>query len=151
RDRGSAGHTHRPGLQHSRRATERLLARWTAIERAEYVSSRRAGRGRVGVEGGGRGSLGGLATAVAGAVVVLGGVETWAAEVTARSAQALSANALRSVELTQEMRWQLTRLTPGPGDEAALDPSTAEALLGLSRDVRAYETLATSEAGRQEW
>jgi len=105
----------------------------------------------VGVEGGGRGSLGWLATAVTAAIVVVVGVETWAAEVTARSAQALSANALRSVELTQEMRWQLTRLTPGPGDEAALDPSTAVALLGLSRDVRAYEALVTSEAGRQEW
>ena len=108
----------------------------------------------MGVEGGDparRGSLGWLATAVVAAIVVVVGVDTWAAEATARGAQALSANALRSVELSEEMRRQLTRLTPGPGDEAALDPVTAQALLVLRRDVRASEALATSESGRQEW
>ena len=108
----------------------------------------------MGVEGGDptrRRSLGWLATAVVAAIVVVVGVDTWAAEATARGAQALSANALRSVELSEEMRRQLTRLTPRPGDEAALEPTTAEALLVLRRDVRAYEALATSESGRREW
>ncbi len=97
-----------------------------------------------------RASLGWLSTAVVAALAVVVCVYTWAAVVSSRSAQALSANALRSVELADEMRWQLTRLTPGPGALPALDPSTAEALRRLGRDVMAYEQLASTDAERAE-
>jgi signal transduction histidine kinase len=83
------------------------------------------------------------------AVVV--GVGAWAAEGTARAAEALSINALRSAELAAEMRWQLARLTPGPEGPIHMAPASAEALLRLGRDVRAYEQLVTSDAGRREW
>jgi two-component system, OmpR family, sensor kinase len=108
----------------------------------------------VGVEGedaSRRASLGWLSTAVVAALAVVVCVDIWAAVVASRAAQALSANALRSVELADEMRWQLTRLTPGPGALPVLEPSTAEALRRLGRDVRAYEQLATSDAERAEW
>jgi len=108
----------------------------------------------VGVEGedaSRRASLGWLSTAVVAALAVVICVDIWAAVVASRAAQALSANALRSVELADEMRWQLARLTPGPGGLPDLEPSTAEALRRLGRDVRAYEQLASSDAERTEW
>ena len=104
-----------------------------------------------GEDGSRRASLGWLATAVVAALAVVVWVDVWAAVVAARATQRLSANALRSVELADEMRWQLTRLTPAPGALPALDPLTAEALLRLGRDVRAYERLTTSEVARAEW
>ena len=97
------------------------------------------------------GSLGWLATAVVAALAVVICVDAWAAVVASRAAQALSTNALRSVELADEMRWQLTRLTPAPGALPPLEPATAEALLRLGRDIRAYEKLAGSDAERLEW
>jgi signal transduction histidine kinase len=78
-------------------------------------------------------------------------VDLWATAVASGASQTRSANALRSVELAEEMRWQTTRLTPAPGAAPALDPSTAEALLHLHRDVSAYDRLAASEAQRAEW
>ena len=98
-----------------------------------------------------RGSLGWLSTAVVAALAVVVGVDAWAAVVASRATQALSTNALRSVELANEMRWQITRLTPGPGALPVLAPSTADALRRLGRDVRAYEQLAASDAERAEW
>jgi len=98
-----------------------------------------------------RRSLGWLATALLAAMAVVVCVDAWTAEVTAQAAQALSVNALRSSELAEEMRWQLVRLTPGPGTPAGLDPSSAQALLRLGRDVAAYEKLATSDDERREW
>jgi signal transduction histidine kinase len=77
-------------------------------------------------------------------------VDLWSTALASRASQTLSANALRSVELAEEMRWQTTRLSPAPGVWPVMDPSTAEALLRLHRDVRAYERLATSEAQRAE-
>jgi len=112
------------------------------------------GKGRLGVEGeetSRSGSLGWLTTAVVAALAVVVVVDAWATAVASRASQTLSANALRSVELAEEMRWQITRLTPAPGVSPALEPSTAEALLRLHRDVRAYDRLATSEAQRGEW
>jgi signal transduction histidine kinase len=107
----------------------------------------------VGVEGedaSRRGSLGWLSTAVVAALAVVVCVDVWAALVASRAAQSLSANALRSVEIADEMRWQLTRLTPGPGGLPALEPSTAEALRRLGHDVIAYAQLVDSEAERTE-
>jgi signal transduction histidine kinase len=78
-------------------------------------------------------------------------VDAWTAEVTAQATQALSVNAIRSGELAEEIRWQLVRLTPGPGIPAGLDPSSAQALVRLARDVSAYEKLATSDEERREW
>lgn len=98
-----------------------------------------------------RRSLGWLATALLAAMAVVVCVDAWTAEVTAQAAQALSVNALRSSELAEEMRWQLVRLTPGPGVPAGLDPSSAQALLRLGRDVAAYEKLVTSDDERREW
>lgn len=97
------------------------------------------------------GSLGWLTTAVVGALAVVVVVDVWAAAVAWRASRTLSANALRSVELADEMRWQTARLTPAPDVPPELDPSSAEALLRLHRDVRAYDRLATSEAQRAEW
>jgi signal transduction histidine kinase len=98
-----------------------------------------------------RRSLGWLATALLAAMAVVVCVDAWTAEVTAQAAQALSVNALRSGELSEEMRWQLVRLTPGPGVPAGLEPSSAQALLRLGRDVAAYEKLVTSDEERREW
>lgn len=98
-----------------------------------------------------RASLGWLSTAVVAALAVVVCVDIWAAVVASRAAQRLSANALRSVELADEMRWQLMRLAPGPGGLPALDPSTAESLRRLGRDVLAYEHLVGSDAERAEW
>ena len=92
-----------------------------------------------------------LSTALVAALAVVVCVDIWAAVVASRAAQTLSANALRSVELANEMRWQLTRLTPGPGDLPPLEPSTAEALRRLGQDVMAYEQLVGSDAERTEW
>jgi signal transduction histidine kinase len=97
------------------------------------------------------GSLGWLTTAVVVALAVVVVVDAWATAVASRASRTLSANALRSVELAEEMRWQAARLTPAAGVSPELDPSTAEALLRLHRDVRAYDHLAASEAQRAEW
>jgi len=108
----------------------------------------------VGVEGedtSRHGSLGWLTTAVVAALAVVVVVDVWSTAVASRASQALSANALRSVELAEEMRWQIMRLTPAPGVSPALEPSTAEALLRLGRDIRAYDQLAASDAQRAEW
>ena len=108
----------------------------------------------MGVQGDGssrRASLGWLATALVAAMAVVVGVGAWAAEVTARAAEALSISALRSAELAAEMRWQLARLTPGPQGPISMDPESAQALLLLGRDVRASEQLVASDAGRREW
>ena len=104
-----------------------------------------------GVDTSRRVSLGWLTTAVVAALAVLVVVDAWATTVASRSVQVLSANALRSVELTEEIRWQLARLTPPPGVAPAIEPSTAEALLHLGRDMRAYEQLAASDSRRAEW
>jgi len=109
------------------------------------------GLGVEGEETSRNGSLGWLTTAVVAALAVVVVVDAWATTVASRASQTLSANALRSVELAEEMRWQITRLTPAPGVSPALEPSTAEALLRLHRDIRAYDQLATSEAQRGEW
>ncbi|HTS79864.1 MAG TPA: HAMP domain-containing sensor histidine kinase [Myxococcaceae bacterium] len=92
-----------------------------------------------------------MATAVFAAIAAVVGVDAWAAEATARGAETLSANALRSVELAEDMRWQLARLKHAPSGPEGLEPSTAQALLWLKRDVRAYEQLATFEGERPEW
>ena len=62
-----------------------------------------------------RASLGWFTTAVVAALAVLVVVDAWATTVASRAAQALSANALRSVKLAEGMRSQLARLTPAPG------------------------------------
>lgn len=49
---------------------------------------------------------------VTATILVVGGVDAWVADATARGAEELSANALRSVELAHDMRWQLSRLAP---------------------------------------
>ena len=97
-----------------------------------------------------RASLGWLSTAVVAALAVVVCVDVWAAVVASRAARSLSANALRSVELADEMRWQLTRLTPGPDGLPPLEPATAEVLRRLGRDVMAYEQLVSSYAERTE-
>ena len=98
-----------------------------------------------------RSSLGWLA-AVVTAIVVVVGVDAWAAIATARGARDLSTNALRSVELAEDMRWQLAQVVLVP-DAArtgkGADPG--QALLWLERDVSAYERLATFESERPEW
>ena len=91
-----------------------------------------------------RGSLGWLVAVVTSVAVVVG-VDAWTAIATARGARDLSTNALRSVELAEDMRWQLSHVVPGA--EALGSGSTADAfqaLLWLDRDVQAYEALATA-------
>ena len=98
-----------------------------------------------------RGSLGWLVAVVTSVAVVVG-VDAWTAIATARGARDLSTNALRSVELAEDMRWQLSHVVPGA--EALGSGSTADAfqaLLWLDRDVQAYEPLATFEGERPEW
>jgi signal transduction histidine kinase len=101
--------------------------------------------GLQGEEASRRETLGWLATALVAVLAVVVGVGAWAADATARAAQGLSVSALRSVELAEEMRWQLGQLNPGYSGFILLDPSAAQALLRLQRDVRAYEQLATSD------
>ena len=88
---------------------------------------------------------------VAGVLVLVGVVDAWVASATARGTEALSANALRSVELADDMRWQLSRLVPPRGTGAADEPTERQALEWLGRDVEAYEPLATFEGERPEW
>jgi len=95
-----------------------------------------------------RGSVGWL-VAVGASVAVVVGVDTWAAIGTARGARDLSTNALRSVELAEDMRWQLSHLLLKADPSGTSD--ALQALLWLERDVRAYEPLATFEGERPEW
>ena len=127
---------------------------WTAGEQRRIRSSGGAGEGGVGLQGeeaSRRETLGWLATALVAVLAVVVGVGAWAADATARAAQGLSVSALRSVELAEEMRWQLGQLNPGYSGFILLDPSAAQALLRLQRDVRAYEQLATSDEEQREW
>src|SRR5262245_40576870 len=88
--------------------------------------------------------------AVTAAIALVVGVDAWTATSTARGAEALSTSALRSAELAQDMRWQLTRI--GPQAPASPDRGNeAQALVWLRRDVDAYEPLATFEGERPEW
>ena len=88
---------------------------------------------------------------VAGVLVLVAVVDGWVASATARGTEALSTNALRSVELADDMRWQLSRLVPPRGAGAPDEPTERQALEWLARDVRAYEPLATFEGERPEW
>jgi signal transduction histidine kinase len=88
---------------------------------------------------------------VAGVLVLVAVVDAWVASATARGTEALSANALRSVELADDMRWQLSRLVPPRGAGTPDEPSERQALEWLARDVSAYEPLATFEGERPEW
>ena len=88
---------------------------------------------------------------VAGVVVLVAVVDGWVASATDRGTEALSASALRSVELADDMRWQLSRLVPPRGTGTADDPTERQALEWLGRDVGAYEPLATFEGERPEW
>jgi len=88
---------------------------------------------------------------VAGVVLLVALVDAWVAQATARGTDALSANALRSVELADDMRWQLARLMPPQETTGTADPTEHQALEWLGRDVHAYEPLATFEGERPEW
>jgi signal transduction histidine kinase len=85
---------------------------------------------------------------VTATVLVVGGVDAWVADATARGAEGLSANALRSVELAHDMRWQLSRLEPA---STGRTEQPAQALEWLVRDIDSYEPLATFEGERPEW
>ncbi|HEY1907190.1 MAG TPA: histidine kinase dimerization/phospho-acceptor domain-containing protein, partial [Myxococcaceae bacterium] len=88
---------------------------------------------------------------VAGVVLLVALVDAWVASATARGTDALSENALRSEELADDMRWQLSRLVP-PRETAGSDQTSEhQALEWLGRDVHAYEPLATFEGERPEW
>jgi signal transduction histidine kinase len=88
---------------------------------------------------------------VAGVLVLVAVVDGWVASATARGTEALSTNALRSVELADDMRWQLSRVVPPRGTGEMDGPTERQALEWLARDVRAYEPLATFEGERPEW
>ncbi|MGZ6080377.1 MAG: sensor histidine kinase [Myxococcaceae bacterium] len=95
-----------------------------------------------------RGGIASIAV-VAATVLVVAGVDAWVASATTRGAEALSANALRSVELADDMRWQLSRLVPGP--TRVEEGARRRALESFTRDVTTYEPLATFEGERPEW
>jgi two-component system, OmpR family, sensor kinase len=97
-----------------------------------------------------RGSVGWL-VAVSTSVAVVAGVDAWTAIATARGARDLSTNALRSVELAEDMRWQLWHVVPRGDSSGSVVPDAFQALLWLQRDVQAYEPLATFEGERPEW
>src|SRR5262249_58283146 len=84
---------------------------------------------------------------VAGVLVLVAVVDAWVASATARGTEALSANALRSVELADDMRWQLSRLVPPRGTGTADEPTERQALEWLGRDVSAHEPLAPLPGG----
>ena len=88
---------------------------------------------------------------VAGVLVLVAAVDGWVASATTRGTEALSTNALRSVELADDMRWQLSRLVPPRGSGTADEPTERQSLEWLGRDIRAYEALATFEGERPEW
>jgi signal transduction histidine kinase len=89
--------------------------------------------------------------AVTVAIALVVGVDAWTATSTARGAEALSTSALRSAELAEDMRWQLTRIGPARPSAASDRDSEAQALVWLRRDVGAYEPLATFEGERPAW
>jgi signal transduction histidine kinase len=88
---------------------------------------------------------------VSTSVAVVVGVDAWTAIATARGARDLSTNALRSVELAEDMRWQLWHVVPRGDSSGSGAPDALQALLWLERDVKAYEPLATFEGERPEW
>src|SRR5512135_191944 len=85
---------------------------------------------------------------VGGMVLLVGAVDAWVASATARGTEALSENALRSVELADDMRWQLSRLLPPVAAGRPEDAAGQQAVQWLARDVQAYEALATFEGER---
>ena len=91
-----------------------------------------------------------LTGAAMAAIVAVVAVDAWTAGATSRGAQALSINALRSVELAEDMRWQLSRLGAVGALPESGDPAP-QALEWLERDVAVYEPLATFEGEHPEW
>jgi signal transduction histidine kinase len=89
--------------------------------------------------------------AVTVAITLVVGVDAWTATSTARGAEALSTSALRSAELAEDMRWQLTRIGLGRPSAVPDRGTEVQALVWLRRDVAAYEPLATFEGERPEW
>src|SRR5262249_56623195 len=87
---------------------------------------------------------------VAGVLVLVAVVDAWVASATARGTEALSANALRSVELADDMRWQLSRLVPPRGTGSADEPTERQALEWLGRDGSAHQPLGPFEGGRPQ-
>ena len=88
---------------------------------------------------------------VAGVLVLVAVVDAWVASATARGTEALSANALRSVELADDMRWQLSRLVPPRRPGPRTEPPSGRRWSGSRATSRAYEPLATFEGERPEW
>lgn len=93
----------------------------------------------------------GVLLVILGAIISMLVVDLVAAVAVSRGSETLSTDSIRSVELADDMRWQVDRL-PRAADEAGGGRlQAAGALRRLEVDIAAYEPLATFENERQEW
>jgi signal transduction histidine kinase len=93
----------------------------------------------------------GVLVVILGAIISMLVVDLATAVAVSRGAETLSTDSIRSVELADDMRWQVDRL-PRAADEPGSGRVKAEGILRrLQADVDAYEPLATFENERQEW
>jgi signal transduction histidine kinase len=93
----------------------------------------------------------GVLVVILGAITSMLVVDLVTAVAVSRGAETLSTDSIRSVELADDMRWQVDRL-PRAADEPGGGRVRAEGILRrLQADVDAYEPLATFENERQEW
>jgi signal transduction histidine kinase len=93
----------------------------------------------------------GVLVVILGAIISMLAVDLVTAVAVSRGAETLSTDSIRSVELADDMRWQVDRL---PRAAYEPNPGTSQAgflLQRLEADVAAYEPLATFENERQEW
>jgi signal transduction histidine kinase len=92
----------------------------------------------------------GVLVIILGAIISMLVVDLVTAVAMSRAAQTLSTRSIRSVELTDDMRWQVDRLA-GSAYEANHGAGQARVILQrLEADVVDYEPLATFETERQE-
>lgn len=84
-----------------------------------------------------------MIAAIALALVI--GVDVWQARSAGRAASQIYDNVTRSIELVEDMRWQLHRLSYVEG------PSVDPVIARIEADVAAYAPLATFESEAETW
>jgi signal transduction histidine kinase len=85
---------------------------------------------------------------ILGAVFAMLAVDVVAAVAISRGMDDIVANSIRSIELVDDIRWQVNQLTRPPSETQAPVASTVER---LEMDIRDYDPLATFENEHQEW
>jgi signal transduction histidine kinase len=93
----------------------------------------------------------GVLAVVLGAIVTMLAVDLVTAVAVSRHSEALSVNAIRSVELADDIRWQIAGIVPPHLRPAGTSDTVERTFSRLAADIRAYEPLATFENERPEW